>query len=283
MKTLFLTGWGLLAQALAHVASQHGLAVHAVSRRVGTGCGVPLDLVDANSPLRRLVHEAQPDIIVHTAARTNAADCQRNPAAAFRDNVIATQHVLDAADEDGIPLAFLSTDAVFDGTRGGYREGDPRGPLNVYALTKAHAEDLVAARQGLVVRGTYVGRRPDGMPGLVERLLDPNARPVVPTGKRASPLWVGDAMGVLMELLASEARGLVHIGSSDATGWADLAARVRGRPVDEGSPGDGVPRPQDTSLDVSRAVALTGHAMPSVAETVEAMLRSPALTGPLNA
>ncbi len=283
MKTLFLTGWGLLAQALAHVASENGLVVHAVSRRIGVGCGVPLDLVDSTSPLCRLVHEAQPDVVVHTAARTNAADCQRNPAAAFRDNVVATQRVLDAADQAGVPVAFLSTDAVFDGTRGRYREDDLRGPVNVYALTKAHAEDLVAARRGLVVRGTYVGRRPDGVPGLVERLLDAGARPTVLEGKRANPLWVGHAMAVLLELLRSEARGLVHIGSSDAIGWAKLAARVRGVPVAETSHSDGVPRPRDTSLDVSRAVALTGHAMPTVAQTVEAMLSAPALTGPPSA
>lgn len=279
MKTLFLTGWGLLAQALAHVAADNGWAVHAVSRRTGVGCGVPLDLVDATSPLRHLVHDAQPDVVVHTAARTNAADCQRNPAAAFHDNVVATQHVLDVADEAGIPVAFLSTDAVFDGTRGRYREDDRRGPLNVYALTKAHAEDLVAARRGLVVRGTYIGRRPDGVAGLIERLQDSSARPTVPAGKRASPLWVGDAMAILVNLLASEARGLVHVGSSDATGWAELAACIRGAAVEESSPSDGVPRPRDTSLDVSRAVALTGHPMPTVAETVAAMLRAPALTG----
>lgn len=283
MKTLFLTGWGLLAQALAHVATDKGWAVHAVSRRTGVGCGVPLDLVDAASPLRRLVHKARPDVIVHTAARTSVVDCQRNPVAAFHDNVVATRHVLDAADEEGVPVAFLSTDAVFDGTRGGYREDDRRGPVNVYALTKAHAEDLVTCRQGLVVRGTYIGRRPDGVPGLVERLLGPNSRPTVPEGKRASPLWVGDAMAVLLNLVASEASGLVHIGSSDAVGWAELAARVRGAAVTESSPSDGVPRPRDTSLDVSRVVALTGNAMPTVAQTVASMLRAPALTGALNA
>ena len=282
MNTLFLTGWGLLAQALAHVASENGLTVHAVSRRIGVGRGMPLDLVDATSPLRRLIHEARPDVVVHTAARTSAVSCQCDPAAAFRDNVVATEHVLNAAEEDGIPVAFLSTDAVFDGMRGRYRENDRRGPVNVYALTKAHAEDLVVSRRGLVVRGTYIGRRPDGASGLVERLLDPRARPTIPEGKRASPLWVGDAMTVLLELLASHATGLVHIGSSDATGWAELATRIRGTSVEETSPSDGVPRPRDTSLDVSRTVALTGRAMPTVAETVDAMLRSPALTGQPN-
>jgi dTDP-4-dehydrorhamnose reductase len=277
VRTLLVTGWGLVAQALAHVATQDGLIVHATSRRAAAGCGTPLDLAESSAALEEIVRRARPDAVVHTAARTGAAACQSDPAGAFRDNVAATENVLRAAQAEGVPVVFLSTDAVFDGTRGGYREDDRRGPVNVYALTKAHAEDLVRSAGGLVVRATYLGRRPDGGAGLVERLLDRDARVSVPAGKRASPLWVGDAMRVLLELLEREARGVVHVGSSDAIGWADLATTVRGAVVEEAPPADGVPRPRDTSLDVSRAVALTGRLMPTVADTVSAMLAAPAL------
>lgn len=279
MKAVLLTGWGLVAQAIAHAAQDRGLAVSVVSRHTGVGEGRALDLAVPTPDLTAVVHRLRPDAVVHTAAMTSVIQCQRDPAGAFRANVAATQHVLDAAYGIEATVALISTDWVFDGAGGGYVEDDLRAPLNVYGLTKAHAEDLVLAADGLVVRGTYVGQRPDGSPGLVERLLDSSVSPRVPRCKCASPLWVGHAAPFLLDLLHTGARGRLHLGSANAIAWRDLAERVRGGPVGEVELDDGVLRPSDTSLDTTRAQGILGRPFPTAAETLDAMLSSPPLRG----
>lgn len=276
--TILLTGWGLLAQAVAHVAFVRSAVVHAVSRRAGIGAGWPIDLTRPGTDLAQVLHESRPDVLIHTAAATSLVGCERDPGGAFRANVIATANVLEASYSAGVPVAFLSTDGVFDGRRGQYREDDPRAPLNVYGLTKSHAEDLVLARDGLVVRATYVGRRPDGSRGLIEGLLDRRVRPHIPEGKRGSPLWVGHAAEALLDLTAKGTRGPIHLGSADTIGWRELAQSIRGEPVDEARADDGVLRPRDTSLDVSRAQEILDHTLPSAAQTVRAMLAAPPLS-----
>lgn len=278
MRAVLLTGWGLVAQAIAHAAQERGLGVSVVSRRTGAGHGKALDLSTPAPDLPAVLRRARPDAVIHTAAATSVTRCQSDPAGAFLANVTATQHVLGAAAAAEAPVAFMSTDWVFDGCRGGYVEDDRRAPMNVYGLTKAHAEDLVLAQDGLVIRGTYIGRRPDGAPGLVERLLDSPVRPQVPLHKRASPLWVGHASECLLDLISRDARGVVHLGSVDAVMWKDLAQRIRRGRVDEVAPDDGVLRPADTSLDTTRAQGLLGKPLPTAAETVDAMLASGPLT-----
>lgn len=105
-----MTGWGLVAQAIAHVARGRGLAVSVVSRRTGAGHGRALDLSAASPDLAAVLDRARPDAVIHTAAATSVACCQSDPAGAFLANVTATQRVLGAAAAAEAPVAFMSTD-----------------------------------------------------------------------------------------------------------------------------------------------------------------------------
>ena len=294
LERVVLTGWGLVAQALWVEARERGAEVLVVSRRVREEQGFArVDLAgdgerrDVTAPLAARLRRFRPSLVVHTAASTSPLACERDPRGAYRGNVVATRRVVDAAAAAGAPIVAMSTDWVFDGEQGGYVDRDGVAPRNVYGLTKAWAEEPVLRGGGTVIRGTFVGRRPDGREGFVERLLDPEGSPAVPPGRRGSPLWVGHLAAALLDLAEAGSAGAVHVGSSDAVGWWELGALIRehvgGAAVAERHPADGLDRPRDTSLAVGRAERLLGRRLPSVRDTVEAMLAAPALAAEVHA
>jgi len=84
---------------------------------------------------------------------TDVDACQMDPERAARVNWLGTRAIASAAGELGIPLAYLSTDYVFDGRKNLYTESDRPDPVNAYGMTK-----LMGEREVLRVRGSFVIR-----------------------------------------------------------------------------------------------------------------------------
>jgi dTDP-4-dehydrorhamnose reductase len=99
----------------------------------------------------------EPEVLVHAAAYTDVAAAEQNRAACWRINVEGTRAVVRAAIDVGVFLVHISTDYVFEGTRGMYQEEDPPGPAcNYYALSKLVAEELVRlAPRHLIIRTSF--------------------------------------------------------------------------------------------------------------------------------
>src|SRR5438045_4052679 len=72
--------------------------------------------------VQALVERAAPDWIVHAAAMTDVDACERDPARAHAVNALGCANLAAAAARTGSRLLVVSTDYVFDGRRGRYRE-----------------------------------------------------------------------------------------------------------------------------------------------------------------
>lgn len=94
---------------------------------------------------------ARPDVVLHAAAVSSVAEAFRDPPHAWQVNQLATERLAALAGDAGARLVYVSTDLVFDGMRGGYRESDPAQPLSVYGRTKLAAETAVLAASGSTV------------------------------------------------------------------------------------------------------------------------------------
>jgi dTDP-4-dehydrorhamnose reductase len=99
----------------------------------------------------------EPEVVVHTAAYTDVARAERDRQACWRTNVDGTRGVVQSAAHHGAFLVHISTDYVFAGTQGMYKEEDPPGPVcNYYALSKLVAEELVRlAPRHLIIRTSF--------------------------------------------------------------------------------------------------------------------------------
>ena len=115
-----------------------------------------LNVID-DASVRHALEEAKPDVVIHAAAYTNVSGAERDRAMCWAVNVAGTRNVVRAANNVRAKLIHISTDYVFDGERGGYREDDTPGPpANYYALTKLVAEEVARlANRHLVIRTSF--------------------------------------------------------------------------------------------------------------------------------
>ena len=230
--------------------------------------GYPLNPVDLSNPdgVAAAVRAARPDLIVHTAAVARVDDCHRDPERARRVNTRGSELLAELAAEFGARLVFVSTDLVFDGERGGYREDDPSRPLSVYGRTKADAEAAVlAAPRGVVARfsllfgPTLVGR-PSFFDGMVAALRGGQPLTLFADEWR-TPLGAHGAARALAELAHSDVVGLLHVGGPERLSRLEMGLRLaehlsvspeRIIATARDAVPAAEPRPRDTSLDVTR-------------------------------
>jgi dTDP-4-dehydrorhamnose reductase len=266
---------GLIGHALVQGAVRwaSGWTVHGLTR-------ARMDLADAEA-VRRTWREIAPSLLIHCAALSRTPDCQRDPALARRLNVEATARLADLARD--AYLVFFSTDLVFDGKAGWYREEDPVNPVNVYAETKVEAERLLADHpRALIIRPALVGGiSPTGDRGFNEALRrDWEAGRTVTlfTDEFRTPTPAPILARALWDLIAAGATGVYHvagveclsryeIGKALAARWPTLDAKIAA-----GSRCDfrGVPRPADTSLHTDKLRARLDWRLPGLTEWLAA-------------
>ncbi len=185
------------------------------------------------------------DAVVHTAYRQGGAD-------EWSTNVDGSAVV--AAASGGRRLVHVSSDLVFDGTRGRYVEGDDVSPVSPYGRSKAEAERRVAAHHpaATIVRTSLIYGGDE--PGPQEQLAREGTRFFV--DEIRSPVQVGDLAEALIELLGLELAGPLHLAGGDDVSRYDFALLLgadRARIERAHTTPDRAP---DVSLDSSRAAAL---------------------------
>ncbi|MFN8526986.1 MAG: dTDP-4-dehydrorhamnose reductase [Anaerolineae bacterium] len=102
---------------------------------------IPTDLPELEltdfSAVRTFVGDHRPDAVIHCAAWTDVDGCAREPEKAVRINGLATGTLASITGDLGIPMAYVSSNEVFDGTAGrAYLEYDPTRPINPYGYSK---------------------------------------------------------------------------------------------------------------------------------------------------
>lgn len=257
-----LTGFtGFIA---AHIPA-HLSALGVLRASVITPPRSELDLAQP-SAISSTLDRLQPRVIIHCAAMRDLMHCEREPELAITVNVHATAALARWCAANAARFIYLSTDQVFDGTRGLYQEGDPRRPINHYGVTKALGED--AAR---IARHHTVARIALTLGHTRERTRSPNEFVVsnLRAGRPATlfenefrtPVLVSDAARALAELATMPTPPTtLHVGGPERLSRVDMGlaiARVYG--LDQRlclatrhqPQATGLQRPLDTSMDTS--------------------------------
>jgi len=251
------------------------------------GCElIPLDIRDQED-LRAAFRAWSPDVVVHAAAQSDLDQCEREPAEGERVNVWGTECVARAAAEHSARLIHISTDMVYDGSKGNYTEADAPGPLMRYGRTKLEAEERAVALCGeaVILRvalmyGWGRGARPTFSDWLVGRLQAGEEVPVF-TDQYRSPLFVGQAAEAIAQLIqAPEVRGVFNCGGGERLSRYDFGRTFCDvfdfpptllRPIEMDTLTQAARRPRDCSLDSTRLSALL-HIKPlTVREGLERM------------
>ncbi|NJO40042.1 MAG: NAD(P)-dependent oxidoreductase [Cyanobacteria bacterium CRU_2_1] len=222
MKKLLITGasgflgWHLCQSAQAHWEVYGTYHAHPISLP-GTAL-FQADLTDFRS-LQLLIQTIQPDAIVHAAALSQPNACQANPEASHRINVMASWNLAGLCAESGIPIAFTSSELVFNGLNPPYREMDPVSPINLYGEQKVAAEigilercpDAVICRMPLMF-GVAPYAQSFVQP-FVERLRSGQVLNLFVDEIRTPVSGTSAAQGILLAL--DKTKGRIHLGGKE--------------------------------------------------------------------
>ena len=242
-----------------------------------------LELPDAEA-LERVFLACRPEVVVHLAAMADVGAAEREPERARAVNVNGTAQIVQLCLHYGCRLVFVSTEYVFDGRQGPYREDDLPSPTTQYGRTKRQAEREVAALgdKGSVVRTSIVygwplQRHRNFVPMLIERLRGGLPYRASKSVMR-SPVFVKHLADGIAKLLEEYQPGIQHVAGRDWVSMYDFALAVAktfdAAPdlviPDTGASGE-IGGADRLGLDCSRTMALLGLEQPGLAEGLAAM------------
>ena len=174
-----------------------------------------------------------PDVIVHCGALTHVDYCETHEQESYEKTVQSTINLVAIAKECNARIVYLSTDYVFDGKDGPYKEDHPVNPLSVYARHKLEAEQLILKEtaNALVLRVTNVYGNELRGKNFVARIIDQcrNHQKLtlkLPYDQYASPTNAWDIARAMFVLLKDNKHGIYHIGGTDYLNRVELALRV---------------------------------------------------------
>jgi dTDP-4-dehydrorhamnose reductase len=158
-----------------------------------------------------------PTHIIHAGAISKPDDCENNKPLADKINIEGTKILLAAAQQHNCNFLFVSTDFVFDGQKGMYKEDDERKAVNYYGQTKILAEDLVMQYpyDWSIVRTVLVYGKPlTGRNNIItlvkEKLLAGETYSVFSDQVR-TPTYVEDLAKAIVLIIEKKAKGIYHI------------------------------------------------------------------------
>lgn len=238
---------GLLGQFLVKVLVENHWEVLATGRgpsrlyfpedlalRGGTASYVYADMdFTSAADVAHTLDRWQPTVILHAGAMTQVDPCEEDPLECYRVNVEGTQILLEAAAARGARFVFVSTDFVFDGAAGPYREEDTPNPISAYGRSKLEAERCVMAAsldwsiiRTVLVYGTPLSGTRSNIISWTRSSLESGKRIQVVCDQWRTPTYVEDLALAIESVVRLNARGLYHISGKDFMTPYDMALRT---------------------------------------------------------
>ncbi len=223
MRILITGITGLVGSALADELRQRHDIIAAVRRPLkfkDTFAKERLDLNDSDT-IKETVEAAMPDAVIHCAGMTSPDECEQNREECEQINAQATAGLAVVCREIEAKLVFLSTDHVFSGKEGFYKEADSPAPINFYGATKLAAENAVRK----ILPGSIVARLPyiygksryrgDRFTEWIVESLNSGREVRLLEDRFRSHCYLGDCARALAALLEEGCEGLFHLSGGN--------------------------------------------------------------------
>ena len=218
MRILITGAFGQLGHTLQSVLSRKSnYELICTGRKIKKGQeGIPLDIRNQVA-LKEIINTTVPDVLINLAAMTNVDACELNPKLAGEINVAGLQHICDSFKGK---IIHLSTDYVFDGTSGPYKEDDPLNPISIYGKTKLASEHILLEKdiKNLVIRGNVLyDYSPDTSASFLNWVvssLKNNQEIKVVEDQFNNPTWTRSMSDIIELSIENDLEGIIHWGDS---------------------------------------------------------------------
>lgn len=233
MKIIVVGASGLLGGNCLQHFTEQGCEVIGTHLSFATDKTVYYNTLAPNDSANFDIINYNPDVIVHCGALTHVDYCEQNIEESYEKTVQSTLNLIEVSKNANARLVYISTDYVFDGTKGPYQETDTVNPLNIYGKHKLEAEEAVLSslKDALVLRVTNVygdeARGKNFVARIIQQCVDQQKLTLkLPYDQYANPTNAWDIAAAMLLLLQNNHYGIFHIGSTDYMNRVELAQRV---------------------------------------------------------
>lgn len=239
-KKVIVTGSnGLLGQKLvAQLRNNPAFDLIATSRgenRISNKQGYQYHSLDITSTteINNLFDTIKPDVVINTAAMTNVDACEADKENCWRLNVDAVQYLVKASEKHQSHLIHLSTDFIFDGKDGPYKETDIPNPLSYYGESKLAAEKIVekaktrwSIARTIIVYGIVEDMSRSNIVLWAKGALEKKQKLTIVNDQFRSPTLAEDLAKGCILIAEKEAKGIYHLSGKDTMSIVELVRRV---------------------------------------------------------
>lgn len=291
MKVLITGSNGLLGQKIVGQVLKKGTSFLATSKGENRNPNCPsenyqsLDICDANA-IEKVFTDFQPTHIIHTAAITNVDTCELNPEECELVNVTATRYLFEAAQKVNAHFQLLSTDFVFDGEKGNYKETDEPNPLSIYAQSKVDGEALLlnsnyknhSIVRTIIVYGVGNNLSRNNIICWAKEALSKGQPMNIIDDQFRAPTWADDLAWACLRICELDKTGIYHISGPETFSIYTIVERVANyyglsteslTKTDSSTLNQPAKRPPRTGFDLTKSRNDLGYNPKTIEETLK--------------
>jgi dTDP-4-dehydrorhamnose reductase len=291
MKVLITGSNGLLGQKIVGQVLKKGTSFLATSKGENRNPNCPsenyqsLDICDANA-IEKVFTDFQPTHIIHTAAITNVDTCELNPEECELVNVTATRYLFETAQKVNAHFQLLSTDFVFDGEKGNYKETDEPNPLSIYAQSKVDGEALLlnsnyknhSIVRTIIVYGVGNNLSRNNIICWAKEALSKGQQMNIIDDQFRAPTWADDLAWACLRICELDKTGIYHISGPETFSIYTIVERVANyyglssqslTKTDSSTLNQPAKRPPKTGFDLTKSRTDLGYNPKTLEETLK--------------
>ena len=228
---------------------------------------VSIDITEEEK-LKKVLLEIQPDFIINTAAMTQVDDCENQKAACDLLNITVVKWLSEISAELNAHLLHISTDFIFDGIKGNYKETDIANPLSYYGASKLKSEALLLESsinytilRTILVYGKVFDMSRSNIVLWVREMLEKGKEITIVDDQFRTPTYVEDLALACKISMDKKATGIFNISSNELLSVYEIAQQIAVtfnldknliKPISTSTLNQTAPRPAKTGFDLSK-------------------------------
>ncbi|MFI5220328.1 MAG: SDR family oxidoreductase [Bacteroidia bacterium] len=239
MKILVTGSNGLLGQKLVYglraIKDVELIATSKGKNRISEKSGYvyeEMDITDKKA-IGKIFEKHKPGCIINTAAMTNVDACELNKDECLKLNVEAVKHISIACKKYNTHFIHLSTDFVFDGENGPYKEDDVPNPQSFYASSKLESEIVVQSAgidwciiRTIIIYGVTDDEQRSNVVLWTKNSLELKKTITVITDQFRSPTLAEDLAAACISAAIKRAKGIYHVSGKELMSIIEVANKV---------------------------------------------------------
>jgi dTDP-4-dehydrorhamnose reductase len=228
---------------------------------------ISIDITDEKK-LKEKILEFSPNFIINTAAMTNVDACEKNKIECDKLNINVVKYIATVASQINAHIIHISTDFIFDGEKGNYKETDIPNPLSYYGLSKLKSEKILTNSKidytilrTILVYGKVFDMSRSNIVLWVKEMLQEKQEITIVDDQFRTPTYVEDLALACKISIDKKAKGIFNISSSTLLSIYEIAMQIAEafqldksyiKPVSTSTLNQIAVRPVKTGFDLSK-------------------------------